>query len=78
MIAQTIILSVISSILLSSAVHADDPCRYEVSGKGVIDLTSVGRSDGEPAYKNLAPLVESNYSRLFLFYLIYEVFNHSF
>lgn len=64
MIIQAVILSIISSVLFSSVVFAVDPCRYEIPGKGVIDLSSVGRDDGKPAFENLAPLVQSNYSIL--------------
>lgn len=64
MIVQRVVaFSVIFSVLFRNT-FADNPCRFEVAGKGVIDLTSVGRDDGQPLYENLAPLIESNYSRL--------------
>jgi hypothetical protein len=47
-------------------VHADDPCRLE-HAKGVIDLTSLGRSDGSPAFPDVFPSVGSNFRSLFCF-----------
>ncbi|CAF1391224.1 unnamed protein product [Adineta steineri] len=47
-------------IALSTLIVADDPCRFEHS-KGIIDLTSLGRTDGKPAYPDQTPSVGSNY-----------------
>lgn len=47
---------------LSSSITADDPCRFKDDSKGVIDLTSVGRTDGKPAYPDILPSTESGYS----------------
>ncbi|CAF1383205.1 unnamed protein product [Adineta ricciae] len=47
-------------IILSAGVIADDACRFE-SSQGVIDLTSLGRNDGKPAYPDVTPSVASNY-----------------
>jgi hypothetical protein len=51
--------------LLSSFIIAD-PCRFEHS-RGIIDLTTVGRSDGNPAYLDKQPTTGSNWSTLILF-----------
>jgi len=32
-----------------------DPCIYEDRSRGIIDLTSVGRTDGTPQWKNQNP-----------------------
>ncbi|CAF0927207.1 unnamed protein product [Rotaria sp. Silwood1] len=50
-----------SFAVLSSLVIADDPCRFEYPAKGVIDLTSLGRTDGKPAYPDKLPLTGSGY-----------------
>ncbi|CAF3738054.1 unnamed protein product [Rotaria sordida] len=49
------------STLLSSLIIADDPCRYQHPTKGVIDLTSLGRTDGQPAYPDKLPSTGSSY-----------------
>lgn len=43
---------VVVFILLFSTAVARDPCRYEHAGKGVIDITTLGHSDGTPAFAN--------------------------
>ncbi|CAF5118960.1 unnamed protein product, partial [Rotaria sp. Silwood1] len=48
---------------LSSLIIANDPCRFE-STKGVIDLTSLGRTDGKAAYPDKLPPTGSGYSML--------------
>ncbi|CAF3675806.1 unnamed protein product [Rotaria sp. Silwood1] len=45
---------------LSSLIIADDPCRFEAT-KGVIDLTSLGRTDGKAAYPDKLPPTGSGY-----------------
>ena len=47
--------------LLFGTSSADDPCRYETS-KGVIDLTSVGKTGGKAAFRDVTPSIGSNYS----------------
>jgi hypothetical protein len=47
--------------ILSSLVVADDPCRFEVKGKGVIDITSLGRKDGKAAFPDETPSITANY-----------------
>ena len=32
------------------SITADDPCRFEDPLKGVIDLTSIARTDGQPSF----------------------------
>jgi hypothetical protein len=50
----------------SLGITADDPCRFETS-KGVIDLTSLARDDGKPAYADKIPQTGSGYSKLNMF-----------
>lgn len=66
MMIQTMIFVVIS-ILLFSILCASDPCRFEHAEKGVIDITSLGRTTGRAAYEDKMPSSESNYSVLTLF-----------
>jgi len=68
----TVILTVLSSLII-----ADDPCRYEYPGKGIIDLTTLGRGDGIAAFPDKIPPTGSNYSMLSLFFCLdisYTVF----
>jgi hypothetical protein len=51
-------------VIQSLGITADDPCRFETS-KGVIDLSSLARDDGQPAYQDRVPSSGSNnYSTL--------------
>ncbi|CAF1261775.1 unnamed protein product [Rotaria sordida] len=50
-----------SFVVLSSLIIADDPCRYVHPTKGVMDLTSLGRTDGQPAYPDKLSPIESGY-----------------
>ncbi|CAF1660449.1 unnamed protein product, partial [Adineta ricciae] len=47
-------------VVLSALITAEDPCRFEHT-KGTIDLSSLGRIDGKPAYPDEYPPVGSNY-----------------
>jgi hypothetical protein len=40
---------------LLSKSNAVSPCIYDLDARGVIDLTSVGRNDGTPMWKNVNP-----------------------
>jgi len=51
----TIIFALLSSLIIA------DPCRFQDSTKGVIDLSSLARSDGKPAYPDKTPPTGSNY-----------------
>jgi hypothetical protein len=55
--------------ILSSPITADNPCRFQDASKGVIDLTSLGRTDGKAAYPDVIPTRGSNYSAFILFSL---------
>ncbi|CAF1656613.1 unnamed protein product, partial [Adineta ricciae] len=59
MIGTTILITFL--ILLYSTICISDPCRFEYPGKGVIDITSLGRSDGKAAYADILPLIPSGY-----------------
>jgi hypothetical protein len=48
-----------------------DPCRFNYPSKGVIDLTSLARTDGLAAYQDIIPLVESGYSTFASFCISY-------
>lgn len=56
-----------------SIAFAVDPCRFEYSGKGVIDLTSVGHSDGTAAFVNQTTPSSPYYSTWILFQYV-EIF----
>ena len=48
--------------ILSSVITADGPCRFQID-RGVIDLTSLGRQGGQPAFPDkIPPTGGSNYS----------------
>lgn len=49
-------------IVAMHLVRSDDPCLY-VSKYGIIDLTTVGRTDGRAAFLNVIPPSGSNYGR---------------
>lgn len=42
-------------------IRADNPCRFDNS-KGVIDLSTVGRSDGKAAFPDKTPPTSPDYS----------------
>ena len=54
-------------ILLISIATADDPCRFEYPGKGVIDITTLGHTDGSAAFADQFTKPPSNYSIKILF-----------
>lgn len=68
MVVQAIILTIIFTISFS-AISADDPCRF-VHPTGVIDLTSLGRTDGKPAYPDQVPTATPYYSMFVLFQIL--------
>jgi len=54
--AYIVVFTVLSSLSL-----ADDPCRFEVNGKGVIDISSLAKKDKTAAFPDEAPAAGSNY-----------------
>lgn len=54
-------------ILHSSNIAFADPCRFELSGKGVIDLSSVGFSNGSSAFPESDPGPFSSFSNSWIF-----------
>ena len=56
--------------LLSSLMAADDPCRFEDNAKGVIDLSSLGHTDGTAAFSEKNPPPPSDYSMQLSFVVI--------
>jgi hypothetical protein len=44
----------VSFAVLVLSINADDSCLFETS-KGVIDLTSLGRTDGKAVYPDIVP-----------------------
>jgi hypothetical protein len=65
MMIRKIIFAIVS-ILSFSIAYAADPCRFEYPGKGVIDLTTLGRTDGQATYADRRPAKESGYSMFIL------------
>ncbi len=49
------LLSFFLVLYLPNKLNAVGPCIYDLSPKGIIDLTSVGRTDGTPMWKNIPP-----------------------
>jgi hypothetical protein len=52
-----IIFGILSPLIIA------DPCRFEDSTKGVIDISSLGRTDGTAAFPDLIPTNPSGWSR---------------
>ncbi len=74
---------IIVFILSFSITVTGNPCRYEHAGKGVIDITTIGHSDGTPAFANQFQANVSNatgYSMLIVFDLksLELTYNHLF
>ena len=65
MIRATIVTIVFT--LSFAAIFADDPCRFEYPGKGVIDLTILGRTDGKPTYDDRTTSTGDGYGIFILF-----------
>jgi hypothetical protein len=63
MMMSWITIFTISFAVLALLTNADDPCLFETS-KGVIDLTSAGRTTGKAAYADRVPSISTNYSTL--------------
>ena len=70
MIIRTTIFNVVL-ILLFSTMCTSDPCRFEHTEKGVIDITTLGRTDGKAAYADRMPSTESKYSMLLLLFFLF-------
>ena len=66
-IRSTIFIVVLT--LFCSTICAADPCRFEDPEKGVIDITTLGRTDGNATYADRAPLVPSGYRMLNLLFV---------
>jgi hypothetical protein len=62
-----LIIFTIISVGLSPFTIADDPCRFEDSLNGVIDLSTLAAIDGTAAYQDRQPTTPTNYST-FIFY----------
>lgn len=60
-----VILTIQSSIII-----ADNPCEFQ-TGQGLINLTTVAKNDGTAAYPDQPTAVGSNFSRLYLFEIIF-------
>ena len=60
MIRTTIFIAVLT--LLFSTICMSDPCRFEYPGKGVIDLSFIGRTDEKAAYSDETTRAASNSS----------------
>ena len=59
MMMKCIVIFFLSAFAIAFAV---DPCRFEYPGKGVIDLTTAGHSDGTAAFVNQTPASSPYYS----------------
>ncbi len=61
MMITRLTISIIVFAILSSIIIADDPCVFR-NEKGVIDITSLGLTNGQPKYPDRTPPTGSNYS----------------
>jgi len=53
---QENVASLLSFFLLLQLLHklnAVGPCVYDINPKGIIDISSIGRQDGTPLWKNV-------------------------
>ena len=41
------------AFLLFNGTTSEDPCKYEMPGKGIINLSSIGKIDGTPFWKDV-------------------------
>jgi len=64
---RTTICTVVLILSLSASLFADDPCRFDFPANGIIDLTSLARTNGTPAYADINSTTASHYSILILF-----------
>ncbi len=60
---------IVACALSFSIGFADDPCRFEYPGKGVIDLTTVGHTDGTAAFIDPKEKPTVGYRTSMIFYL---------
>ena len=67
MIWATIFVIVLT--VLYSTICVADPCRFEDPEKGVIDITTLGRTDGNAAYADRVPSVTTGYSMFTVLFL---------
>jgi hypothetical protein len=57
---------------LWSLTIADDPCRFQAAGKGVIDISSLADKNGKAAFPDETPSIVSNWCMYFL--IIFTIF----
>jgi len=57
-------------VILSPLIIADDPCRFESAGNGIIDISSLSHTDGKAAFPDLTPQQGSGYSMCLLLIFI--------
>lgn len=69
MMIRIIIFTIIFTLLFSIVIAAD-PCRFEYPGRGVIDLTTVGRTDGTAAFENATTTPGSGY-RTYIYFIYF-------
>lgn len=60
---SSLVLFILVLLLLNKRYVAIGPCIYDLDARGVIDLTSVGRNDGTPAWKNVVPSVSDDHGK---------------
>ncbi|CAF3933535.1 unnamed protein product [Rotaria sordida] len=61
MATDIVLLEILGVILIFNIIIADDPCKYETPNKGLIDLSSIGKMDGTPVWKDIPPDKTENY-----------------
>jgi hypothetical protein len=63
---QENVASLLSFFLLFYLLHKSNavgPCVYDINPKGLIDLSSIGRQDGTPLWKNVDPSIFDNHGK---------------
>ncbi|CAF1588949.1 unnamed protein product [Rotaria sp. Silwood1] len=64
MTTDIVLSEILGVILIFNVIIADDPCKYEIPNKGLIDLSSIGKMDGTPVWKDIPPDKTENYGNL--------------
>jgi hypothetical protein len=65
-----------TTVLTTTTPSIFDSCRFEFPEKGVIDITTLGRTDGQAAFADRVPSGGTNYSmlNLFLIFIFIKLF----
>jgi hypothetical protein len=70
---QANVASLLSSFLVLHLVNKSnalaDPCIYDSDPKGIINITSLGRVDGTPMWKNIHPNTSDDHGKCNFYFI---------